>query len=68
MKVNIQELRALMKYHNRLQKDVAKAIGISRNTFALKLQSGDFKVSEIHKLIEVVPMTMQDVIKVFFAE
>ena len=68
MKVDTQELRALMTYHNRSQKNVAKAIGLSRNTFMLKLQSGDFKVSEIHRLMEAVPMTMQDVEKVFFSE
>lgn len=68
MKVDTQELRALMIYHNRSQKDLAKSIGLSRNTFTLKLQSGDFKISEVHKLMESVPMTMQDVEKVFFSE
>lgn len=68
MKVNTQELRALMTYYNRSQKDVAEAIGLSRNTFTQKLQSGDFKISEIHRLMKAVPMTLQDVEKVFFSE
>lgn len=68
MKVDTQELRALMTYYSRSQKNVAEAIGLSRNTFMLKLQSGDFKISEIHRLMKAVPMTMQEVEKVFFAE
>lgn len=68
MNVNTQELRALIAYHNRSQKDIAETIGLSRNTFMLKLRSGDFKISEIHRLMKAVPMNLQEVEKIFFSE
>ena len=68
MQVDIQELKARMVYNKRLQRDIAKAVGVSSKTFGLKLKTGDFKISEIHKLMKAVPLTMQDVEKIFFAE
>ena len=68
MKVDIQELKAKMAYNNRLNKEVAESLGISRNTFSLKLQTGDFKISEIHRLMKAIPLSMQEVKQIFFAE
>ena len=68
MKVDIQELKARMVYNKHFQRDIAKAVGISSKTFGLKLKKGDFKISEIHKLMKAVPLTMQDVEKIFFSE
>jgi len=68
MKVDMQELKARMIYHNRLHRDIAKAVGVSAKTFGIKLQTGDFKISEIHKLMKAIPLTKQDVDKIFFAE
>ena len=67
MQVDIQELKARMVYHKRFQRDIAKAVGISSKTFGVKLHTGDFKISEIHKLMKAVPLTMQDVEKIFSA-
>jgi len=68
MQVDIQELKARMVYNNRLQRDIAKAVGVSSKTFGVKMQTGDFKISEIHKLMKAVPLTMQEVEKIFFSE
>ena len=68
MKVDIQELKARMTYRNLLQKNVADLLGISKNTFSAKLQNGDFKISEIHKLMKIIPLDMQQVERIFFSE
>lgn len=68
LKVDTQELKARITYHNLLQKDVADSLGISKNTFSAKLQSGDFKISEIHKLMKIIPLDMQQVEQIFFSE
>ncbi len=68
MKVNIQELKARMTYRNLLQKDVADLLGISQNTFSAKLQSGNFKIAEIHKLMQIIPLSLKEVEQIFFSE
>ena len=68
MKVDVQELKARMTYHKRLQCEIAKSVGMTANTFGLKLRKGDFKISEIHKLMSAIPLTMQETEKIFFAE
>ena len=68
MKVDTQALKAKLAYCNRLHCEVAESIGISRSTFRAKLQSGDFKISEIHKLMKIIPLTLQDVHSIFFAD
>lgn len=68
MTVDTQELKARMAYHSRLQREVAKAIGMTRATLNLKLQSGDFKISEIHKLMEAIPLSMEEVERIFFVK
>lgn len=67
MTVDTQELKAKMAYHKRLQKEIATALGITRATLNLKLQKGNFKISEIHKLMEIVPLSMKEVESIFFA-
>lgn len=68
MKVDTQELKARMAYNKKFQNEVAANIGMSANTFRIKLQKGDFKISEIHRLMKAIPLTMQEVEKIFFAD
>ena len=68
MTVDTQELRARMAYHSLSQREIADAIGTTRATFNLKLQTGDFKISEVHKLMACIPLSMQEVEKIFFAD
>ena len=67
MRVDIQELKAKMAYQGKYQKDVAMAIDMSPNTFCVKLQTGNFKIEEIHKLMKAIPLTKEDVEHIFFA-
>ena len=68
MKVDTQALRALMTYHKRLQREIATALGITRVTLNVKLQTGDFKISEIHRLMKAIPLSMKEVEQIFFAD
>lgn len=67
MKTDMQMLRACMKYHNRTQEDVSRALGMVRSTFYLHMKDGDFTISQIHKMMEYIPLTMDDVSRIFFA-
>ena len=68
MTVDAQALRAKMTYRNLLQKDMAKALGMTRTTLNLKLQTGDFKISEIHRIMETIPLSMKEVEEIFFVK
>lgn len=68
MKVDTQALRAHMTYHKRLQREIATALGITRVTLNVKLQTGDFKISEIHQLMKAIPLSMKEVEQIFFAD
>ena len=68
MTVDTQALRAKMTYHNLLQKDIAEALGMTRATLHSKLQTGEFKISEVHRLIEKIPLSMEEVEEIFFAK
>lgn len=68
MTVDTQALRAKMTYHNLLQKDIADVLGITRTTLNSKLQTGEFKISEIHRLMEKIPLSMKEVEEIFFVK
>ena len=68
MKVDTQELKARLTYHNLSYREVADSAGISVSALNSKLRSGDFKISEIHKLMKVIPLTMKEVQVIFFAD
>lgn len=68
MTVDTQALRAKMTYHNLIQKDMAQALGVTRTTLNIKLQTGDFKISEIHRLMETIPLSMKEVEEIFFVK
>ena len=59
MKTDMQMLRACMKYHNRTQEDVSQALGMVRSTFYLHMKVGGFTISQIHKMMEYIPLTME---------
>lgn len=68
MTVDTQALKAKMAYHNLLQKDIAEALDMTRTTLNLKLQTGEFKISEIHRLMETIPLSMKEVEEIFFVK
>lgn len=68
MTVDTQALKAKMAYHNLLQKDIAESLDMTRTTLNLKLQTGEFKISEIHRLMEIIPLSMKEVEEIFFVK
>lgn len=68
MRANKSLLKAKLAFHDHTQKEIAKKLGISENTFGIKLRTGKFKLDEIHKMIVIIPLTVSDVIEIFFAE
>lgn len=65
---NICKLKGLIKEHGKTYESVAHAIGMDRNTFTKRMQSNgaDFKVSEIYKMAEYIPLNQEDIQNIFF--
>ena len=70
MQTNIGRLKGLIKEHNKTYEQVAKAIGINRDTFTRRILSNglDFKINEIHKMEEFIPLTVSEIIEVFWTK
>lgn len=68
MEIDVQLLKAKLKYHKRTYAEVAAALGMNRDTFARRLQREDFSIKNVHGLMESVPLTMDEVEEIFFAK
>jgi len=64
--MDAQMLKACMTYHGKTQEDVGKAIGVDRSTFWRRMNDGDFRMSQIYKMMEYVPLTLEEVESIFF--
>lgn len=62
-----REIKAYRAKHGYTQKDVAEKLGISEIAYNRR-ENGqlDFYVSELRKLIEVLQIPEEDVIRIFF--
>ena len=66
--VDIQLLKAKLKYHNKTYYEVARAIGMNRDTFTRRLEDGgSFRVHEVQAIMDFVPLTRAEVREIFFA-
>ena len=70
MKVNTQKLKGRIVECNTTLEAVADTIGINRCTFYRKLKNSgkSFTISEVHKLVEAIPLTRDDAIEIFFGQ
>ena len=68
VEIDVQLLKAKLKYHKRTYAEVAEAIGMTRDTFARRLQREDFSIKNVHGLMESVPLTMDEVEEIFFGK
>lgn len=66
---NTLKLRALLVENNLTNEDIAKKLGISKQSFSMKINNKrEFKVSEIYKLSLLLNLSNScDVITIFFA-
>ena len=66
---NTLKLRALLVENNLTNEDIAKKLGISKQSFSMKINNKrEFKASEINKLSALLNLSNScDVITIFFA-
>ena len=66
---NTMKLRAAITENGLNQEQVAKMLGLSLNTFNYKVNNRyEFKASEIKKLIVLLHLSCDDVMKIFFTD
>jgi hypothetical protein len=68
--VDMQLLKAKLKYHRRTYSEVAAQIGMNRDTFARRLSTGgkDFRIGEVLTMMEFVPLTYEEMKQIFFTK
>ena len=68
MVVDTQKLKGKIIEKGKTQEAVADRMGIDRTTFYRKMKKGGagFTVGEIHKMVEVVPLTKEEAVSIFF--
>ena len=65
---NTLKLRSLLIENNLTSEDVAKELGISKQSFSMKLNNKrEFKSSELNKLVVLLNLTDKDFLPIFFA-
>ena len=62
------KLKGLIYEHGKTYGSVCQVIGINKDTFTRRIQSNglDFKLSEIYKMAEYIPLSREDIQNVFF--
>lgn len=68
MRVDVELLKAMLRFHNVSQEQAGRAVGLSRDSFIRRLRTGRFLIGEIHRLMEAVPLTMKETEEIFFAK
>lgn len=65
---NVSILRGKIIEKNTTQEAVADAIGINRSTFYRKMKENGkfFTVEEVQKMIKILSLSNEDVMKIFF--
>jgi aminotransferase len=66
MEIDVDLLKAKLKYHKHTYQAVAAALGMNRDTFARRIGSGRFTVEQVHGLMMFVPLTLDEVVQIFF--
>lgn len=68
MTPDMNKLKGLIYEHGKTYESVSHVIGIDRNTFTRRIQSNGlaFKLSEIYKMAEYIPLSREDIQNVFF--
>jgi len=66
--VNVQKLKRKIIEKGTTQEAVADCLGIYRSTFYRKMKNGGsgFTISEIHKIVDAIPLTREEAMEIFF--
>lgn len=70
MIVNVVMLKAMIAERGTTLAAVADSAGMNRSTFYRKLKhdGNGLTIGEIHKIVEAVPMSKEEAVKIFFNE
>lgn len=63
--INTNKLKGIIAERNQTQANVAKYLGISKNTMSIKMKKGIFNSDEIDKMIEFLQIEKPE--KIFFS-
>lgn len=69
MYIDTQKLKGRIVERRTTQEAVADSIGIDRSTFYRKIKNegATFTISEIHKLVEAIPLSKDEAVEIFLA-
>ncbi len=62
--VNTDKIRGLMAEQKKTGRFMARALGISANTFSAKMKAGRFNSDEMQKIVDV--LSIEDPVPIFF--
>lgn len=70
MEFNKALFKGTLKAKGKTYEQVANAIGMKRDTFSRRIGPNGigFYINEIHRLMEVVPLSIDEVKEIFFAK
>lgn len=67
MYIDIEHLKAIMRYHDISQESLAAALGMCRDTFIRRMKKEEFTIKQVHKMMKVIPLSMEEMEQIFFA-
>ena len=67
MRVDTQLLKATLKYHDLTYGTAGKILNMRGDVMSQKIKYGKFTIKQIHALMEGIPLTMEEMEKIFFA-
>lgn len=70
MWVNVAKLKGAVVEKNTTLEALAANIGVDRSTIYRKIQNGGltYTIGEIHKIVEALQLTQEEVLAIFFKE
>ncbi|MEY8353092.1 helix-turn-helix transcriptional regulator [Lachnospiraceae bacterium 54-53] len=66
--MNVQMLKGKISESGITQEAIADAIGMNRSTFyrKLKRKGNTFTVEEMNKIVEIIPLSKEEAVSIFF--
>lgn len=66
--LNVQMLKGKISESGITQEAIADAIGMNRSTFyrKLKRKGNTFTVEEMNKIVEIIPLSKEEAVSIFF--
>lgn len=70
MSIDVEKLKSIIIEKNTTQENIADSLEINRSTFYRKMKhpSKSFSVEEAQKMAELIPLTMEEAIEIFFGK